>query len=116
MQAILERYIRVRASLAPYILELARNVTARGVPTLRPLWYEFALDPKAVGVDDQYLLGPDYLVAPVTAQGATSRLVYFPAGASWKSFWTAELIRGGVLLNVSAPLDVIPVYKRQVEV
>ena len=32
----------------------------------------------------QYLLGPKYLVAPVTTQNATSRKVYFPAGASWR--------------------------------
>ena len=57
-QPMLEKYIRVREQLKPYIAELSANVTASGVPTMRPLWYEFPADPKCVGVNDQYLLGP----------------------------------------------------------
>lgn len=69
-QVLLERYVRVRAErLAPYIAALAANVSARGVPTMRPLWWEFPGDALAIGVNDQYMLGPDLLVAPVTAQG-----------------------------------------------
>ena len=54
-QVMLEKYIRVREQLKPYIAELAANVTARGVPTMRPLWYEFPTDAKCIGVNDQYL-------------------------------------------------------------
>ena len=49
---------------------------------MRPLAYEFLADPGAFGVGDQYMLGPDYLVAPVVVQGAVERRVYFPAGTS----------------------------------
>jgi alpha-D-xyloside xylohydrolase len=38
-QVILEKYIRLRATMKPYIAELAVNVTKSGVPTMRPLWY-----------------------------------------------------------------------------
>lgn len=72
-QPLLEKYIKLRATLKPYMKELAANVTAYGVPTARPLWWEFPNDRKAVGVNTQFMLGPDYLVAPVTAQNATSR-------------------------------------------
>ena len=41
-----------------YIASLAANVTARGVPTVRPLWWGFPADAGAVGVNDQYMLGP----------------------------------------------------------
>jgi alpha-D-xyloside xylohydrolase len=100
--------------LKPYIAELSLNVTARGVPTMRPLWYEFPTDPNCLGVNDQYLLGPDLLVAPVTLQNATSRSVYFPAGADWQSFFdpTAAAVKGGSRQMVQAPLESIPVYWR----
>lgn len=112
-QKMLEKYIRVRASLKPYIQELARNVSARGVPTMRPLWWEFPEDDQCVGRDDQYLLGPELLVAPVTKQGATSRFVYFPAGANWENFFDAtDIVAGGTSLEISAPLDTIPVFRR----
>jgi len=84
-QAILEKYVRLRSSLKPYLRALGRKFTARGVPTMRPLAYEFPTDPKCRGIDDQFLLGPEYLVAPVTAQNATTRTMYFPAGARWQS-------------------------------
>ena len=62
------------------------------MPTMRPLWWEFPGDPHAVGVNDQYMLGPDLLVAPVTVQGATTRLVTFPGDATtrWVAFWDAN--------------------------
>lgn len=59
------------------------------------------------------MLGPDFLVAPVTVQGATSRQVYFPGGAVWTSIWDpADVVQGGVAKTVPAPIDVIPVYRR----
>ena len=80
-QPLLEKLVRARAdTLLPYIKELAANVSARGVPTMRPLWWEFD-DPAAADVDDQYLLGSRLLVAPVVVQHATERDVVFPAGA-----------------------------------
>ena len=80
---------------------------------MRPLAYEFPADPGAVGVGDQYMLGPDYLVAPVVVQGAVERRVYFPAGTSWTSIWDlADIIAGGASHVVAAPLDIILVYRR----
>ena len=51
--------MRLRSEvIKPYIQELDRNVSSRGVPTMRPLAYEFPADPKCRGVNDQYMLGP----------------------------------------------------------
>ena len=94
---------------------LSANVTASGVPTMRPLWYEFPTDPESVSVNDQYLLGPRLLVAPVVIQNATEREVYFPAGADWQSFFdpSAAVVKGGSKHIVETPLDIIPVYWRR---
>lgn len=111
-QAILERYVRLRAKLRPYIQELAHNVSARGVPTVRPLWWMFPDDTGAQGVDDQFFFGPDLMVSPVTKQGALWRDVYFPAGASWQNFFnSSEVIAGGRMVTVPAPVEIIPVYR-----
>jgi len=98
--------------LKPYIAELAKNVSTEGVPTMRPMWYEFPDDSNCYNVDDQYMLGPLYLVAPVSIQNATNRSVVFPTGASWQNIWDNSIQVGGVTIIVQAPLDIIPVYKR----
>ena len=55
-QPMLEKFVRLRSSvLKPYIRELDANVTARGVPTMRPLAYEFPSDPGCRHIDDQYV-------------------------------------------------------------
>ena len=45
---------------------------------------------KCIGVNDQYLLEPSLLVAPVVVQNATKGEVYFPAGADWQSLLRPE--------------------------
>jgi alpha-D-xyloside xylohydrolase len=113
-QVLLEKYVRLRATLKPYLQELNHNVSAQGVPTMRPLAYEFPADANCRGIDDQYMLGPTFLVAPVTAQNATSRKMYFPAGARWQSVLhpAKTPIEGGQTLSVPAPLDEIPAFVR----
>jgi alpha-glucosidase (family GH31 glycosyl hydrolase) len=111
-QPTLEKYIRLRAVLKPYITELAKNVSERGVPTVRPLWWEFPTDSHAVGVSTQYMLGPDYLVAPVTVENATNRSVYFPGDKAvrWYHVFDGTVVEGGQAKVVPAPLEIIPVY------
>ena len=120
VQALLEKYIKLRATrLLPYIRELAANVTTFGVPTMRPLSYDFPSDDGAAMINDQYMLGPELLVAPVVVGNATSRKVYFPCVAqagdtTWQSYWdnSVVVLCGPLPKEVAAPLDVIPVYKR----
>jgi alpha-glucosidase (family GH31 glycosyl hydrolase) len=61
---------------------------------------------------DQYLFGPDLLVAPVWQVGQRQRTVYLPAG-TWRSYWDRSRVwEGKRTITVDAPLDVIPVFVR----
>jgi alpha-D-xyloside xylohydrolase len=110
--AILERYLRLRERLKPYVLDVMRAAHEEGLPVMRPLFLEFPDDPAAWSVDDSYLFGPDLLVAPVLTAGATARTAYLPAGASWTDAWTGETYEGGRAVTVDAPLDRIPLFLR----
>ncbi|HEV2927432.1 MAG TPA: DUF5110 domain-containing protein, partial [Propionibacteriaceae bacterium] len=59
-------------------------------------------------MDDQYLLGPDLLVAPVTKPGMTARQVYLPAG-DWYDWHTGELVAGRRFVTMPTPMDQIPI-------
>jgi alpha-D-xyloside xylohydrolase len=110
---ILTAHLRLRERLRPYLLELSEQTHRTGAPVMRPLFFGFPEDAYAWTVDDQFLLGPDILVAPVAEAGARSRTVHLPAGTSWTDTATGELHGGGITLDVSAPLERIPVFVRE---
>ena len=84
----------------------------QGDPVMRTLFYEFPEDPTCWQVEDEYLYGPDYLVAPVLTAGQRTRRVYLPAGADWTHLETGETQKGGQWLDVPCPLDSMPVFVR----
>jgi alpha-D-xyloside xylohydrolase len=111
-EPILEKYLRLRHQLFPYIYSLAYQSYQTGAPFMRALWMDFPRDPKVANIPDEYMFGPAFLVAPVTDQGATHRLVYLPAGCDWYNYWTDERIRGGQTITANAPIDTIPLFVR----
>lgn len=109
---ICEKYLELRESMRSYVREQMRAAHEKGAPVIRPLFYDFPEDARAWAVEDQYMFGPDYLVAPVTEPGRRARSVYLPAGAHWKPLEGGALLKGGQMIEAQAPLDVIPVYIR----
>ena len=83
-----------------------------GVPIMRPLLLEFPEEGRAWDVEDEFMLGPDLLVAPVLERGARSRSVYLPAGAEWSDAWTGARAPSGSEVVADAPLERIPLYLR----
>ena len=61
------------------------------------------------------MLGPDLLVAPITAEGATRRSVYLPEGATWFHVWTGETHEGGQTIETGAPIGSPPVFSRDAD-
>lgn len=95
-------------SPAPLYTEVMANAHTDGQPVIRGLFHEFPDDPHAWDVSDQYMFGPEVLVAPVIEAGARSRSVYLPGGATWTNAYTGETHTGGQMVVAEAPLDVIP--------
>ncbi len=111
-EPILEKYLRLRYQLLPYIYSLSYSVYQTGAPNMRALFMDFPDDTKVADIRDEYMFGPAFLVAPVTEQGATSRSVYLPAGTGWYNYWTNEPFDGGQMITVKAPIDTIPLFVR----
>lgn len=111
-EPILEKYLRLRYQIMPYLYSLGWNSHETGAPYMRGLFLDFGSDPNALAITDEYMFGPALLVAPVTEQGQTSRDVYLPAGADWFNFWTNERFHGGQHITVAAPIDTLPLFVR----
>ncbi len=111
--AICTKYMLLRERLKPYITGLMQAAHEHGTPVMRTLFYEFPADARSWEVSDEYLFGPDLLVAPVMEAGLKQRAVYLPAGAQWTNAWTGEVLGGGQTVTVDAPLDTIPLFVRE---
>lgn len=111
-EPILIKYLKLRYQLLPYIYSLGYNTYRTGAPFLRALFLDFPHDPKVADLGDEYMFGPAFLVAPVTDQGATTRMVYLPAGVDWYNYWTNDRVHGGQTIEVDAPIDTLPLFVR----
>jgi len=107
---VMKKFLLLRERLRPYIKSQMEFAASEGVPPMRPLLYDFPNDNIAWDIDDEYMFGPDLLVAPIMERGATGRNVYLPEGACWTDMTTGEKHDGGIIVAAVAPIDVIPVF------
>lgn len=109
---ILKKYLFLRERLRPYIRECMDEASLSGMPVMRPLFFDFYKDKTAWKIEDEYMFGPDILVAPVMEENTSERKVYLPEGAIWTDANTKKAYSGGQNVTVPAPLDIIPVFIR----
>jgi len=102
---LLQRY-----SLLPYYYTLFWKAHTEGGTVVRPLFFEFPNDPKAL-TESQFLVGNGLLVTPVTTSSTFYVTGYFPGQSRWYHFQTGEEIQSN-LVNLSAPIDTIPTHIR----
>jgi len=107
---IVKRYIALHHDLGDYIYDCVQEAHRTGTPIIRPLFFRNPDDPITYTIQDQFMLGDRYLVAPVLEKGAVSRNLYLPKG-TWIDFWSRTEYRGPQMLNdFPAPLDLLPVF------
>ena len=108
---IMRKYYDVRIGMKDYIRKLYQEAHETGAPLIRTMFFEFPEDEKCWALQDQYMFGDKYLVAPVLELHAREREVYLPAG-HWKDVNSGRIADGGQTLTVQTPLDEIPVFEK----
>lgn len=101
LTADFRRALDLRYSLMPYIYAQAKDLSAKGFPVLRTLFFEFPADETAWMIEDEYMFGSDLLVAPLMEEGTTSRKVYLPPGW-WIDYQTAKIYEGARWHEIAA--------------
>jgi len=110
---IIRNLLFLREKLKPYIMEQMRICSEKGIPPMRPVFFDYPSDEEAYLWEDEYLFGSDILVAPVTEEGMRTRDVYLPVGSRWMEYPSGTLYPGGQVLECEAPLESIPVFIRE---
>lgn len=105
-------FARTREALRPYLWRETQYCAEHTRPMMAHLCLDYPDDPHAFAVQDEYLLGRELLVAPLTRKGEDTRAVYLPAG-TWTDYFTGETHTGPCEMRVSCPLTRIPAYWRR---
>ena len=111
----IEKAIRLRYRLVPYLYTLMAQAGRKGLPMLRVPALVFPADQALRRVSDEMMLGDAILVKPVThPMGEDDNVedVYLPAGCRWYNLETGEAYEGGQTICVKAALDSIPALVR----
>jgi alpha-glucosidase len=100
------RFAKVYAAWMPYRIELVKEASEMGLPVVRHPFIHYPDDPEVLGLEYQFMVGPELMVAPVLQPGADTVRVYLPAGR-WVHLWTDKKYgstQRGVYETVSAPI------------
>ncbi len=109
---IMKKYYQIRMELLDYIETLYEEASKNGSPLLRTMFFEFPQDEKCWELQDQYMFGDKYLVAPVLHLNEFAREVYLPEG-KWQLTSTGEVFEGNQTVKVDAPIDYMPVFEKR---
>ena len=107
---VIRECMNLRERLRPYIMEQMKLAHKKGIPVIRPLFFNFPSDPKTYDIEDEFMFGPDILVAPILNQGDRNRKIYLPSHARWLDPHSSIVFDGGQSILVDAPLERIPVF------
>lgn len=106
----------MKYSLMPYIVKEAEECAANGWPMFRALQLEFPEDAGVWQIEDEYMFGKDFLVAPLLTQ-AKKRSVYLPAGQEWVNYQSGKTYAPGWhTLTPEGELDCIIMVRKGAEI
>lgn len=116
----IEKYIKLRYRLMPYIYSMAMRVAIGDYTMMRSLMFDFADDEHVKNIDDQFMFGDVLMVCPVTqpmyfdSEGVIkkemTKTCYLPKAAGWYDFWTSELYEGGQTVTAAADIETMPIF------
>jgi alpha-glucosidase len=105
--------VRLRLRLLPYLYTQMWRAAREHLPVLRPTFFDFGDDPATWADNDEMMVGPDLLVAPVFEPGARARRLYLPRHAGgWYDWASGAHHAGGQWIEVAAPLERLPLFVR----
>lgn len=99
----------LRQKFVPYLMKLVKSAAQSGEPIVRMMEYEFP-NKGYENINDQFMLGSDYLIAPVLEKAAISRKVILPPGV-WEDH-NGKKWKGNRTIEIPVKLNTIPYFTR----
>ncbi|MGV6846535.1 MAG: TIM-barrel domain-containing protein [Lutibacter sp.] len=109
---IAKEAINLRYKLMPYNYTLAFINHTKGLPLMRPLFFEEQHKKNINSYDKAYLWGKSFLISPVLEPEIMNQSIYFPVNNNWFDYYTDEMVKGGTTKTVRLEKNRIPTYVR----
>ena len=106
------KYMNIREKMRGYTRKLMEEAHIKGTPIMRTLFYEFPEDKECWEIEDEYMYGDKYLIAPILEAGVNERRIYLPVGVQWKECNCGRIYYGGQYITLTVSLDSMPVFER----
>ena len=106
-----QKMIRLRYSLFVYMYSQVFKVAMKGGSVLKPMFFEFPNAKELYANQEQFMVGPALLVAPVLYENQRTVKVELPQGAVWYDYFTGERMESGTQV-LDAPIDKVNVLIR----
>ncbi|CAB3365293.1 Hypothetical predicted protein [Cloeon dipterum] len=94
---IVARAVRLRYQLMPYLYTWLHRASLSGMPLVRPMAVEFPTDNSTWTLEEQFMVGPSLMAAPVFEPAAVSLTIYLPRSTeSWFHLLGGERVQADV--------------------
>jgi alpha-glucosidase len=105
------RFANIYKAWGGYRKQLVKEAAQKGYPVVRHPWVHYPNDDAVRLLDYQFMVGADFMVAPVLDPETASVDVYLPKGA-WTHLFTGEVYRHtqGKSITVAAPIGTPAVF------
>ena len=108
---VLQKFVKLKCRLMPYLYRQAVEAHENGIPVLRPMFMEFPDDRACEVLDRQYMLGDSLLVAPIFKESGDVEY-YLPDG-KWVNVLSEKVVEGGSWKKETFDYFGLPVLVRE---
>ena len=117
----IEKFIKLRYRLMPYIYSMAGEVVQKGTVMMKSLLFNYKSDSRARSRSDEFMFGDSLLICPVIEpmyyeaenrelNREKTRSCYLPEGNDWYDYWDNKQYAGGTEVVAAAEIDRIPIF------
>ena len=109
------RLAKIYAAWEPYRVQLVNEAAETGLPVVRHPFIHYPDDPDVYDLHYQFMVGSEFMVAPVLDRGEETVTLYLPAG-EWVHAWSGRTYgspEGGVYETVGAPIGEPAVFYKK---
>ena len=115
-EILTKEFLRLRHKLIPYIYTANHLTHTKGIPLMKPMYYDYPHNADAYEAKNEYMFGSELIVAPITEKtsektNTATAYVWLPEGR-YTDIFNGRIYNGGKVVPMSRDMSSIPVLAK----